>query len=208
MASRDNVLFLRVAADLDLVAGDALESILQDHGHHPKPDFEQVLLQSTLLMPQDTARIRAAMAHLLERHGGDTERAIAELAGESGDGADIDSMVTLAGAPAHWRVLSEEVYLDTDDVESRYVDPVEHGRGGMGRILIVRDERMNRAVAMKELIPRADGADVTVVGQGSARLSTHQVQRFLREARITGSLEHPSIIPVYELGKRPDGTHY
>ena len=208
MASRDNVLFLRMAADLDLVASDSLESLLQDHGHHSDPDFEQALLGNSLLTPRDLARVRAAVARLLERHGGDAARAIAELAGEHGAEADVDSMDTLAGAPAHWRVLSEEVHLSTDDAESRYVDPVEHGRGGMGRILIVRDERMNRAVAMKELVSASDGADVTVVGHDSARLSTHHVQRFLREARITGSLEHPSIIPVYELGVRADGCHY
>ena len=33
-------------------------------------------------------------------------------------------------------------------------------------------------------------------------------QRFLREARITGQLEHPNIVPVHELGRREDGTLY
>jgi WD40 repeat protein len=32
--------------------------------------------------------------------------------------------------------------------------------------------------------------------------------RFLREARVTGQLEHPNIVPVYELGRRADGTLY
>src|SRR5207302_10201490 len=32
--------------------------------------------------------------------------------------------------------------------------------------------------------------------------------RFLREARITGQLDHPNIVPVYELGQHPDGTYY
>ncbi|HEY3669036.1 MAG TPA: protein kinase, partial [Polyangiaceae bacterium] len=31
---------------------------------------------------------------------------------------------------------------------------------------------------------------------------------FLREARVTGALEHPGIVPVYELGRRADGTLY
>ena len=32
--------------------------------------------------------------------------------------------------------------------------------------------------------------------------------RFLQEARITGQLEHPAIVPVYELGHRKDGSLY
>ena len=32
--------------------------------------------------------------------------------------------------------------------------------------------------------------------------------RFVREARVTGQLEHPSIVPVYELGRHADGTIY
>jgi WD40 repeat protein len=32
--------------------------------------------------------------------------------------------------------------------------------------------------------------------------------RFVREARVTGQLEHPNIVPVYELGERQDGTLY
>jgi len=34
------------------------------------------------------------------------------------------------------------------------------------------------------------------------------VDRFVREARVTAQLEHPGIVPVYELGRRPDGTLY
>jgi len=33
-------------------------------------------------------------------------------------------------------------------------------------------------------------------------------ERFLQEARVTARLEHPSIVPVYELGRRPDGSLY
>ncbi len=34
------------------------------------------------------------------------------------------------------------------------------------------------------------------------------MSRFLREARVTGQLEHPSIVPVYEIGTKEDGTPY
>jgi serine/threonine-protein kinase len=65
-----------------------------------------------------------------------------------------------------------------------------HATGGIGRVWLARDENMGRDVALKEL--RAENASN----------SAHWA-RFVREARVTGQLEHPSIVPVYELGERP-----
>ncbi len=204
-----NVLFGRVAVDLQLLAGADVDPVLQDHVDMPEEDFAQAFVRASLLSEHDSTRIRAIVARLLERHNGDAARAIEELeGGGEGEDAGLHQMPTLAGPPAAWRALSESVDLDTDDASSRYVDPVEHDRGGMGRILIVRDERMNRTIAMKELAPALHTGDATLVDGGSRQVSAYEVQRFLREARITGSLEHPSIIPVYELGRRPDGAHY
>jgi WD40 repeat protein/serine/threonine protein kinase len=80
--------------------------------------------------------------------------------------------------------------------EQRYEVRHEHGRGGMGRILAVWDRRMQREVALKELL------------SGEAAGESRVIARFLREARITGRLQHPSIIPVHEIGVREDGTFY
>ncbi|HEY4056953.1 MAG TPA: serine/threonine-protein kinase [Kofleriaceae bacterium] len=63
------------------------------------------------------------------------------------------------------------------------------GRGGMGEIIVARDLEIGRDVAVKRLSTRATPA---------AR------ERFLREARIQARLEHPAIVPVYELGRDAD----
>jgi len=75
-------------------------------------------------------------------------------------------------------------------------DPAEVGRGGIGRVLLAFDEHLGREVALKELLPEP------------ARGRPEMLARFLREARVTGQLEHPGIVPVYELGRREDGTPY
>ena len=67
----------------------------------------------------------------------------------------------------------------------------ELGRGGMGRVLEVRDVALDRPVALKELIDASTPA-----------------HRFVREARLTALLEHPGVIPIYELGQRRDGQPY
>ncbi len=63
--------------------------------------------------------------------------------------------------------------------------------GALGQVWVGRDDRLNRTVALKVI--RADRAS-----HPDAR------RRFLREAQVTGQLEHPNIVPVYELGQRPE----
>lgn len=58
------------------------------------------------------------------------------------------------------------------------------GRGGMGEVLLARDPRLGRKVAIKRV--RAGG------GEESRR-------RFQREARLAAALSHPAIVPIYDL---------
>src|SRR5690606_13554900 len=59
----------------------------------------------------------------------------------------------------------------------------ELGRGGMGVVLLGRDLRLDRLVAIK-VLPRERAAD-----------AAHR-QRFLREARTAAKLSHPNIVPT------------
>jgi serine/threonine protein kinase len=61
------------------------------------------------------------------------------------------------------------------------------GRGGMGVVHQARDLRIQRTVAMKVI-------------KTSSQFSRENVLRFVDEAQLTGQLQHPNIIPVYELG--------
>jgi serine/threonine-protein kinase len=77
----------------------------------------------------------------------------------------------------------------------RYAQGELLGRGGMGTVMLARDERIGREVAIKEL-------------HAERELSSEDRARFLREARVQGQLEHPSIVPVYDIDQRPDGTTF
>lgn len=84
----------------------------------------------------------------------------------------------------------KHVYVETVDwapeQRSRYTLSRLHGRGGLGQVWLAIDQDLNREVALKEVLPeRSDDAE--------------KINRFVKEAQITGQLEHPSIIPVYEL---------
>ncbi len=70
------------------------------------------------------------------------------------------------------------------------------GGGGMGDVYRASDPALGRDLAVK--VMKAD-----LQGYAAAE------QRFLREARITGSLQHPGIVPIYNLGRLSDGRlHY
>lgn len=77
----------------------------------------------------------------------------------------------------------------------RFVVLRPHARGGLGEVSVAKDLELNREVALKEIHERfADNA--------SSRA------RFLLEAEVTGSLEHPGIVPVYGLGQYSDGRPF
>ena len=79
--------------------------------------------------------------------------------------------------------------------EPRYQIIRSHAKGGLGEVFIAHDAEVGRDVALKEIKGKA--------AQNSAARS-----RFLREAEITGRLEHPGIVPVYGLGFYADGRPY
>jgi len=88
----------------------------------------------------------------------------------------------------------------------RYTTLEDSGQGGMGKVYLVRDTHLGREVALKELLPQ----DAVHAGGGVDAANEERVAlaRFTREARVTAQLQHPAITPVYELGRRQDGSYY
>lgn len=77
----------------------------------------------------------------------------------------------------------------------RYQLVENFAHGGLGNIWRAEDKALRREVAFKELLPKALRNKVVV-------------ERFLEEAQITGQLEHPGIIPIYDLGFQENGAPF
>ena len=75
----------------------------------------------------------------------------------------------------------------TTPVADRYLIEREIGRGGMATVYLARDVRHQRPVALKVLSPEL-GA---IVG----------LDRFLAEIRVTATLQHPNLLPLFDSGE-------
>ena len=99
--------------------------------------------------------------------------------------------------PRH-REIVEHVLRDVrgeEAVDGRFCILDRIATGGVGQVLSAYDLKLRREVALKELLDRNAG-------------ETELRRRFVRECRITSRLEHPGIVPIYDLGRRSDGRPF
>ncbi len=68
-------------------------------------------------------------------------------------------------------------------------------KGGMGEVLVAHDRHIQRDVALKVLLPEVAA-------------SPDNSRRFVQEALVLGQLEHPNIVPIYDLGTDPHGRTF
>jgi serine/threonine-protein kinase len=81
------------------------------------------------------------------------------------------------------------------DREPRYRLGETLGIGGVGLVISAEDRVIGRVVALKTLKEGNNAPE-------------DQAERFLHEARVAAQLEHPNIVPVYDIGRLPDGRPY
>jgi formylglycine-generating enzyme required for sulfatase activity/serine/threonine protein kinase len=144
---------------------------------------------------RDDAQLGAEVDALLARSP-DSEPVTVVSHGEPGSG--LDSLREMLGR------VSARV-----PERSRYRFDGELARGGMGAILRVWDQDLNRPLAMKVALDMGPLAEPTK--GADAELPTgdpRALARFLEEAQVTSQLDHPGIVPVHELGLDSHGRVY
>jgi len=204
-----DALFAVLAAHLKGVSPWQLVDAVAVTGRADDTPLSDRLQAMDVLTPPDVVRIEALVAEAIRVCGGDVSAALASMHGGTSLGNSLfeDLQVQSPNKAPPTRPMDpnallkpgEEQVLGIKETAGRYAEIAECGRGGMGRVWAVHDTFLGREIALKELLLATEGS--------SAPYQTPSwYSRFLQEARISSQLQHPAIVPVYELGRRVDGT--
>jgi serine/threonine-protein kinase len=193
-----NLLFGVLALQADLISSDQFIQACTLWTTRKNVPLADLLVEQGWL----TLDARADVEHLLERklkkHRGDALASLAEvvqnynpaqrLLAVLDDSAIQQSMDNASRVGEHVKLSTVN---DLPETRKHYTLTRLHAKGGIGQVWLARDGSLGREVALKELLPgRTDHPAIWA--------------RFLKEAQVTGQLEHPGIVPIYELARRPE----
>jgi hypothetical protein len=204
-----NLLFAVLALQADLIDGQCFVKACTLWTARKGTPIADVLIEQGWLTAEGRGVVEQLMEFKLRRHFGDVHASLAaaadpEVRSALASVADRDveqSLATLEGGGSVTPNGNTRPVVDpfatAPPAESagRNVIYEEIGRGGMGRVLRGRDPGLRRELAVKVLrVEYSTNAEVE--------------RRFVEEAQIAGQLQHPGIVPVYELGEFKDGRPF
>jgi WD40 repeat protein/tRNA A-37 threonylcarbamoyl transferase component Bud32 len=209
MASNDadaNLLFGVLALQMDFIAREQLIAAVAAWALDKSRPLADVLVAQGALSGSRRAILDPLVHEHLRAHGDDPQCSLAAIGSASsvrrdlarvGDADVLASLAAVDGArQAVDRYATTPPLADEPNhLRSRFRILRPHARGGLGEVYVARDEELHREVALKQI--QHQHAD-----DPASRT------RFVREAEVTGGLEHPGIVPVYGLGHYPDGRPY
>ena len=197
MDTERDLLFGVVAFQNGAVDADRLAETCAAWSAAPSLPLADHFVGRGLITAEQRTEVEKAVAHELETHGGDPKatlvatidgRSMAVIRDVPGVKSALDAKAGFQGQPQGGHVVLGTLSPHEPDSRDRYTLTHLHAKGGMGRVWLARDTALGRQIALKELRP--DQTDNSIV-----------FSRFLYEAKITAQLEHPGIVPVYELGE-------
>jgi hypothetical protein len=192
-----NLLFGVLALQADLIDDAQFARACSEWAGRKQTPLAELLVERGWLTPSDRADVEKLLERKLRKHQGDARASLAAVIPDSvkrslAGLADADIRQSVAGltTPPPGPVLVPTTAYELT-ARDRYTVRRLHATGGIGRVWLARDASLGRDVALKELRPERAGSPVVWA-------------RFLKEAQVTGQLEHPGIVPIYELGRRPE----
>ncbi len=215
-----SLLFGILAWQLDFVTQDALGEGLKACAEPVGGSLGELFVECGFITEHELQLLEALVDLHIQRHGGDLARSIESmkivpqaldplLALYPEDKELQKSLAALRTADSTGFMReSEAITRDAASEAAAHIGPGPslkadarfrlvrpHASGGLGMVWLAIDQELDRAVALKEM-------------KGNGAADSRSRLRFVREAEITGKLEHPGIVPVYSLGTHLDGRPY
>ena len=160
------------------------------------PEFQSLLVGCLESLQRGEMIDRAALAKNFPQFAQEIARFLDDrqlLEQVASDLNDVEPSRIAVAAYAHTMDSNSEAKDFAAGETIRYIGEYEIlseiARGGMGVVFKACQQKLNRTVALKMIL--------------AGRLAdTADVQRFYREARAAGRLNHPNIVPVHEVGEQ------
>jgi serine/threonine protein kinase len=197
-----NLLFGVLALQMDFIDRNQLIAAMGNWFTNRERPLSDVLVQQGVLDGDVLELIDKLVSKHLDRHHGQPDHGL----------TDLPAATIVRKALSHLSdSISEETHTFTPQTKpeapesstirseiwanDRYVVLRSHAKGGLGQVSVALDKQLDREVAFKELLSyHADQPDTRA--------------RFELEARVTGALEHPGIVPIYSMGHNGRGQPY
>ena len=207
MAAADrNLLYGVLAVQLGFVTRDQLIAATSRWVLNKEQPLGEVFIRQGVISRAESQTIDSVIEKQLERHDADPRQSLQSLAAFEGlrdtlknlDDTEVRETVEFATIGSavddpYTTIAPREPSVGESKHRFTVLRVLE--KGGLGSVSIALDEELNREIALKEILPaHADHEENRT--------------RFIREAEITGALEHPGIVPVYSLGQFADGRPY
>lgn len=209
MSTDRQLLLGLLALQCGFITKDQLVSAFSIWTSDKSKSLDDLLVDNKVISLSQRMLLIALVEEHLKQHGNDPEKSLASIGSLPSIKSDLeriadsDLQATLVHVPsnddASRTTLHDPFAVDTTQQFSRETSRFRilrpHAAGGLGQVSVAMDEELHREVAFKEI---------------KSEYANHQEsrQRFVREAEITGALEHPSIVPIYGLGTYGDGRPY
>lgn len=203
------ILFCVLAVQMDFISPQQFADVCAAWGMNKQRGMPRILKDNNWLDENDSEQLEQFLDRKLKKHGDNlrqtlsaaTDSTLREVIRRSRDSELRDSIDDLSAetqTEAGKKIAAKTVLSDHGDSllevgrRERYewLD-IQNSDGALGEVWMGRDVDLNRYVALKAI-------------KGDRAAHPVAVKRFLAEAQITGQLEHPNIVPVYDLSKRTD----
>ncbi len=186
-----NLLFGVIALQADLLDATQFAEGCAAWAARKNSALADLLVERGWLTTDDRERVDWLVERKLHKYGGDAGASLAAAITPEAqrvlalwdDPAVQSSLAKLSQEPNSALLSMPTV---TPIARDRYTLTALHAKGGIGQVWRAHDAQLGRDIALKELQPER---------ARDARLRRY----FITEAQVTGQLEHPGIVPVYEL---------